>query len=167
MEKNINNVPFPVLMHKLLHMMKHQAAPLFKSVDLKPGSAGILFTLAKYGPMSQRELAHKVGITPPSMTVALRKLEKEGYIIRRTDPEDLRIIRIEMQEKGNQSLGSVQRAMKEAEGNLFAGFTQEERMLLRRLLIQMYYNLLDSGGWSEEELSREIDWHIRHQKGDT
>ena len=167
MEKNINDAPFPVLMHKLLHLMKHQAEPFFKSVELKHGSAGILFTLAKYGPMSQRELADKVGITPPSMTVALRKLENEGYIIRRTDKSDQRIIRIEMQEKGNQCLASVHQAMRETERALFAGFTQEDRMLLHRLMIRMYYNLLDSGGWSDEDLSREIDWHIKQQKGDT
>ncbi|MGL6197988.1 MAG: MarR family winged helix-turn-helix transcriptional regulator [Lachnospiraceae bacterium] len=156
MEKNINDVPLTVLMHKLLHMMKQQAAPLFKSIDLKTGGAGILFTLAKYGPMSQRELADKVGITPPSMTVALRKLENEGYINRRPDQNDQRIIRIEMQDKGNKCLASIRQAMKEVEGNMFVGFTQEERILLRRFLIQMYYNLLNSGECSEEELSREI-----------
>ena len=157
MEKNINEVPLPALMYKLLHMMKHQAVPLYKSVDLKHGSAGILFTLNKYGPMSQRELADKVGITPPSMTVALRKLQNEGYINRKTDQNDQRIIQIELQDKGVECIAHIKRAMEEAERNLLAGFTQEEQMLLRRLLVQLYYNLLDSGGQSEEELSQEID----------
>jgi len=153
MEKNINEVPLPALMYKLLHMMKHQAVPLYKSVDLKHGSSGILFTLNKYGPMSQRELADKVGITPPSMTVALRKLQNEGYINRKTDQNDQRIIQIELQDKGVECIAHIKRVMEEAERNLLAGFTQEEQMLLRRLLVQLYYNLLDSGGQSEEELS--------------
>ena len=51
-----------------------------EKMDLKPSQAGVLFSLKHWGEQSQKQLAERVGITPPSMTVALRKMEEKGYV---------------------------------------------------------------------------------------
>ena len=43
----------------------------------------ILFMLGKYGPQSQREIADKICLTPPSVTVAVQKLEQSGLTVKR------------------------------------------------------------------------------------
>lgn len=67
-----------------------------EELDIKPSQAGILFSLKCWGEQSQRQLAQRVGITPPSMTVALRKMEEKGYVSRKTDEKDQRITRIQL-----------------------------------------------------------------------
>lgn len=98
--KNIEDDSVFIMMHQLLHLSKYQAMKRMETLGLKPSQAGILFILNCEGELSQRGLADKIGIKPPSMTVALRKLEERGYIRREQDGKDQRIVRIRLSEKG-------------------------------------------------------------------
>lgn len=138
---NIQEAPFHVVLHHLQHILNYRAVPLFRKLELNPGNAAILFVLKKYGSLSQRELAERVGITPPSMTVALRKMEQQGYIGREPDEKDQRIIRIRILEKGEACVGKVKQSAVQLEETAFAGMTEEERVLLRKLLIRVVDNL--------------------------
>lgn len=62
-----------------------------EGTELKAGQAGILAILQMVGPMSQRELADHIHITPPSVNVAVQKLEKLGYIRKEQDEKDQRM----------------------------------------------------------------------------
>ena len=81
---------------QLMQFMKYQGMKRMEELDIKPSQAGILFSLKCWGEQSQRQLAQRVGITPPSMTVALRKMEEKGYVSRKTDEKDQRITRIQL-----------------------------------------------------------------------
>ena len=144
MNENKDNVPVYVILHRLIHMSKYQAFKRLDDFDLKPSQAGILFVLSCNGKLSQRELAEKIGITPPSMTVALRKMENRGYIKKEPDEKDQRIIRILLTEKGEDCVEDIRTVVDKMEAVLYRNMTQEEKMLLRRLLLQMQENLLDS-----------------------
>lgn len=85
---------------QLMQFMKYQGMKRMEELDIKPSQAGILFSLKCWGEQSQRQLAQRVGITPPSMTVALRKMEEKGYVSRKTDEKDQRITRIQLAPKG-------------------------------------------------------------------
>ena len=144
MNTHKDDVPVFVILHRLIHMSKYQASKRLDDFDLKPSQAGILFVLSCNGKLSQRELAERIGITPPSMTVALRKMETRGYIEKEPDEKDQRIIRILLTEKGESCVEDIRTVMDEMEAVLYQNMTQEEKMLLRRLLLQMQENLLDS-----------------------
>lgn len=144
MNTHKDDVPVFVILHRLIHMSKYQAYKRLDDFDLKPSQAGILFVLSCNGKLSQRELAERIGITPPSMTVALRKMETRGYIEKEPDEKDQRIIRILLTEKGESCVDDIRTVMDEMEAVLYQNMTQEEKMLLRRLLLQMQENLLDS-----------------------
>lgn len=92
--KNDNDVPVFMLMHQIVHLGRYRAMKEMTSFELKPNQVGILFILECKGKLSQKELAAKIGVTPPSMTVALRKLEEQGFIVREPDEEDQRVVRI-------------------------------------------------------------------------
>ncbi|MEI3210533.1 MAG: MarR family transcriptional regulator [Lachnospiraceae bacterium] len=77
-----------MLIQQVAHLVKYQAMREMESFHLKPNQVGIMFILRSEGELSQRELAKLIGITPPSMTVALRKLEKQGYVQRKVDEKD-------------------------------------------------------------------------------
>lgn len=130
-----------LLLHQILHLSKYQAMKRMEALDLKPSQAGILFLLNKHEGISQRELAEKIGITPPSMTVALKKLESREYILRKPDQ---RIVRIYLKEKGIQCVEDLENILKEMEDLLHHGMSVEERLLFRRLTMQMRDNLFAS-----------------------
>ncbi|MCI8796721.1 MAG: MarR family transcriptional regulator, partial [Dorea sp.] len=96
------------------------------------------------GELSQRSLADKIGIKPPSMTVALRKLEERGYIRKEQDEKDQRIVLIRLSEKGRECIESLKGIMSDMEEVLYQGITPEEMMLFRRLVLEMRENLLAS-----------------------
>lgn len=71
---------------------------------LKPSQAGVLFSLKHWGEQSQKQLAERVGITPPTMTAALRKMEEKGYVTRRQDEKDQRVVKIHLAPKGEECI---------------------------------------------------------------
>ena len=131
-------------LHQLLHLSKYQAMKRMEILGLKPSQAGILFILNCEGELSQRSLADKIGIKPPSMTVALRKLEERGYIRKEQDEKDQRIVLIRLSEKGRECIESLKGIMSDMEEVLYQGITPEEMMLFRRLVLEMRENLLAS-----------------------
>ncbi len=132
-----------MILHQIVHMSKYQEMKKAEALGLKPGQAVILFMLGCNGGISQKELAQEIGITPPSMTVALRKLEEGGFILREADEEDQRVIRIRLSDKGEQYVDEIKSILDEMEKLLYEGISPEERMLFRRLLIEMRDNLLN------------------------
>lgn len=132
-----------IILHQIVHMSKYQEIKKTEALGIKPGQAVILFMLGCKGGLSQKQLAQEIGITPPSMTVALRKMEESGFILREPDDEDQRVIRIRLSEKGKQYVDEITSILEEMEELLYEGISPEERMLFRRLLIEMRDNLLN------------------------
>ena len=119
---------------QLMQFMKYQGMKRMEELDIKPSQAGILFSLKCWGEQSQRQLAQRVGITPPSMTVALRKMEEKGY----------RITRIQLAPKGEECIDGIRRVLTEMEEIIYQGISREEVLLMKRLLTEMKNNLLES-----------------------
>lgn len=131
-----------ILLEQLCHLSRYHAVKKMETLGLKPGQAGILFILSCEGNMPQKRLAEKMGITPPSMTVALRKLESSGYIVKEPDKYDQRIVRICLSEKGKACIDDLKRIAEDMEDLLFQGMSYEETLFLRRLLMEMKKNLM-------------------------
>ena len=93
------------------------------------------------GPMSQRELADHIHITPPSVNVAVQKLEKLGYIRKEQDEKDQRMTRIHLTERGEKILGNMHEILRSTENTLLKNMRTEAKILCRRLLLQMSDNL--------------------------
>lgn len=94
--------------------------------------------------MSQKKLAEKMGITPPSMTAAIKKLESRGYIVKEADPYDQRVFKIGLSEKGRECLEHLKDILSDIEMVIFKDITHEEKLFLRRLLFEMRKNLVDN-----------------------
>ena len=123
---------------QLMQFMKYQGMKRMEELDIKPSQAGILFSLKCWGEQSQRQLAQRVGITPPSMTVALRKMEEKGY------EKDQRITRIQLAPKGEECIDGIRCVLTEMEEIIYQGISREEVFLMKRLLTEMKNNLLES-----------------------
>ena len=141
MWSDLSNVPDLGLLGIVLHRIMKQAKGKYEEFDLNRSQASILFTLHQHSSMSQKELAERLNMTPPSITSAIRKMEQEGYIRRRQDETDQRVMRRALTEKGESCIENVKRVADEMHELIFRGMSPEEIMLFRRLLIQINENL--------------------------
>lgn len=138
-----NHMQTLAILGQVTHLSTCHAKQMFGKYELKPGHAGILFILDKEGELSQRELSEKMNLTPPTITSALQKMEKMGYIRRRPDQFDQRILRLCITEKGKSCIEQICSVGKEMEEMVFRGMSMEESLLLKRLLMQVRDNLME------------------------
>ena len=68
-------------------------------------------------------------------------MEKAGYITRRPDLQDQRVMRLTLTEKGRSCIQSVKEVADRMEQILFEGMNLEEKLLFRRLMLQINENL--------------------------
>lgn len=155
--ENIEDASVFIVMHQLMHLSKYHAVRRMEDMELNPSQAGILFILKSHGRLSQRQLAEKIGITPPSMTVTLRKLEELGLVQKEPDEKDQRIVRIRLSGAGEECIEKLRSIMEEMEEILYQGFSVEERLLFRRLILAMRKNMLDSKDFKGMDLKTIIE----------
>lgn len=65
-------------------------------------------------------------------------------IEKESDPHDQRIFRVRLSEKGRESLDRLKEEIKNLEEVLCQGISPEEKLLLRRILLDMKNNLLEA-----------------------
>ena len=131
------------LFSKVIKLHHDQIRKSLRKIGLYKGQPFILFALNERDGLAQKELAEKVHIKCASLSVIIRRMEKAGIVERRKDPDDLRVSRVYLTEEGRNILVKVEEKMKAVKQECFKGFTQEERVLLRRFFLQMSKNLSD------------------------
>lgn len=124
----------------------HRTFLLLDKVGIYPGQPPMLFALYKKDGQSQKDLAKQLNINPATITVMLTRMEKAGLLERRKDPDDQRVVRVYLTVTGRDVCLKVVKVTDGISEECFHGFTQEEKMLLRRLLMQMKENLIKVSG---------------------
>lgn len=90
---------------------------------------------------SQKEIAARFDISPAAVANSLKKLEKDGYIARKTDDGDTRCNRIAITEKGKAILAETRTLFEGVDEKMLKGFSEEERSLLFSCFARMKQNL--------------------------
>ena len=81
-----------------------------------------------------QDIADGLGITPPTVSVAIRRLEEAGWLARKPDPEDGRASIISLTGKSIKTMKKVMEAQREGIRQFFIGLDKEERQQLVSLL---------------------------------
>jgi DNA-binding MarR family transcriptional regulator len=72
--------------------------------DLSLTTASTLATLDRIGPLRLSDLAAREGVTQPSMTALVSRLERDGLAERSGDPDDRRAVNVVITERGRSAL---------------------------------------------------------------
>ncbi|MBP5971427.1 MarR family transcriptional regulator [Brasilonema sp. CT11] len=120
---------------------RNQAAVVLAELGLHPGQEILLFHLWENDGLIQSELASLMQVEAPTITKMIHRMEKAGLLERRKDEEDGRICRIYLTMKGRSLQEPVTCAWNLQEKRILANLTLEERLLFRRLLLQVLNNL--------------------------
>lgn len=95
---------------------------------------------------SQRELADLLHVSPATIAVSLKSLERNGYVQRRVDPADSRRNLISPTPRALEALDASLAVFRAVDEAMLAGFSEEEAALLARLLLRCLENLYQIGG---------------------
>lgn len=111
----------------------------------------LLMEISRHPNASQADIARSMDISPATIAVSLKKLEKGGYIHKVMDETDNRFNQITVTEKGNQVVEQSKRIFEATDRKVFEGFSEEEKVSLSLLLQKLDANLTRM----EEEINRE------------
>ncbi len=109
-------------------------------------SAGTWFSLvllSKKDGISQGELSQKFEIDPSRVTRLAKRLEREGLILRKRDPEDHRIVRMFLTESGRGLVEDLSEHRVRFDRRIAAMLSSEELTELRRMLGVLTENMKD------------------------
>jgi len=123
------------------------------------GQPPILDFLAENGTGTQNELARALNVSPASVSVSLRRMQKSGLIEKVADESDLRCNRMSLTEKGREQYAYIHGCFDEIDRKLYAGFSEDELQTLEAYLTRLCCNLtaaLPEGKGIEEIMREEI-----------
>lgn len=117
------------------------ASDILAEVGLHAGQEIFLLQLWQQDGLTQTQLAGSMCVQPPTVNKMLSRMESAGLVTRRQDAEDSRVSRVYLTEKSRDLQGVVEETWAKLDALTLANFTLEERVLLRRLLLQLHENL--------------------------
>ena len=120
---------------------RSRAAELLGKLGLHPGQEMILFQLQLQDGQTLSQLAERLGVQPPTVTKMVTRMEASGHLERHPSPRDSRVTQVFLTKQARNVIGEVDRAWAQLESETIAGLNLEERLLLRRLLMQVANNL--------------------------
>lgn len=127
---------------QVARLMFSRSFHLMEGIGIHPGQVALLMQLRNQDGLSQKELVERLYVKAPTVTMMIKRMERNGLLYRRQSQEDRRIFYVHITEKGLLVLEQVQKLIQQLEQESLQGFTQEEQLLFRRLLLQMRENLL-------------------------
>ena len=124
---------------KLLRIRAHA---LLEEIGLYGGQQFVLMALWQKEGITHSELAGQLHVRPATITNALKRMERAGFVERRQDAEDQRVSRVYLTDAGRNIRDAVEGVWRELEKQTFAGFSSEERTLLDQFLLRIRNNLM-------------------------
>jgi MarR family transcriptional regulator, organic hydroperoxide resistance regulator len=117
-----------------LHLNRQLFMRLAAGKGGHPGRTVVLGMLKGHDGIAQRDLADKLHLARPTITIMLQKMEHEGLIERWDDPDDQRLTRIRLTDAGRAQATDLGDAYKEGIDATIGTLTEAERLELTRLL---------------------------------
>ncbi len=122
------------------NMMREETA----DCQLYHGQFPVLETIIHCPDTTQAMLAEQLHVTPASIALSTKRLEKAGLIERRVDPENRRCNLLQATEAGRVAADVYRRGFDAVEARTLAGFSEEDKQRLMELLNRMIKNLAGS-----------------------
>lgn len=140
-----------VAVARACHVMGQTLARQLQPLDIKPPHLDILINLYRTPGISQQDLADKLLVGRSNLSMLLPQMEKRGLLIRRGDPQDRRVLRLELTEAGvslTEEAIAIQSALIDRTMNTS---TAEECNLVGDVMTRLIRELTSSGDIAQAE----------------
>jgi DNA-binding MarR family transcriptional regulator len=84
---------------------------VWTEMGLTTAQLRVLATVNEHPGISSGDLSRKLGVTPPTITGLIDRLERMGLVSRSTDAEDRRLVRHELTEPGKATCSKLERGV--------------------------------------------------------
>ena len=101
----------------------------------------VVFALKEDGELTQRELAERARVEPPTMAELLSRMERDGLLHRKPHPTDKRSSRVSLSAKAKARLPAAMEQLADVAERATAGLSQRERATIIALLRRVVDNL--------------------------
>ncbi|MGB5815972.1 MAG: MarR family winged helix-turn-helix transcriptional regulator [Thermoanaerobaculia bacterium] len=108
-------------LHKALRQLSEHLTRKMREIGAPEKESHLLSFVEVYGPCRVGELRRVFGFQPSTLTSLLDRLESEGLVTRRTDPDDRRSFLIEATAEGRLLGRRVRRVVEEFESEILEG----------------------------------------------
>jgi len=122
-----------------------QAHARLEALGLYRGQQFILMVLWEREGITHSELAEALHVQPATISNALKRMERAGFVVRRPDPMDQRVSRVYLTDAGRAVRDAVEQLWRDMEVQTLAGFSPEESLTLRGYLRRIIANLGEEG----------------------
>lgn len=140
------------LAHRLIHS-DHFLNPEAVRNTIGRAQGLVLHVLAECDGMTQTEITEKLDIRPSSLGELVVKLEKGGYVERRQNENDKRVMNVFLTEKGREIEKEFVNPRQKAAELWCAGLSEQEKSQLSELLGKLILSMEDALTKTEEKSS--------------
>lgn len=130
--------------HLLMHVcrMRGKTADQFMGqCILYHGQGRMLKFISMHEGLTHSEISEKLRISPAATTKVIKRLEKVGYLERRSDEHDERISRVFMKDEGKEIIEGIDTSFQRLDEKTFNGFSEKDLDQLRDFLNRILNNL--------------------------
>lgn len=112
-----------------------------KPIGMSSGHMPVMFALAHGDALSQRALTEFAAIEQPTMAATLARMERDGLVVRRPDPNDRRAWLYTLSDEGKEKSLKVREAGQAINEAALSGLSQDERDAFLAALAKVVANL--------------------------
>jgi len=119
---------------RLSRTIRAEYRPALIAKGLTPTQFGVLEVLYRYGNMCISELLDTILMTSGNITVVIKNMARNGWILKYQDPKDKRSCIISLTDRGRVLIESVLPDHINDVATVFSKITDEEKVTLRMIL---------------------------------
>ncbi|MEK4365977.1 MarR family transcriptional regulator [Paenibacillus sp. FSL M8-0212] len=127
---------------RISSQMRRNYSESLRELNLYVGQDNLLYRLWLGDGVTQMQLSEHMKCEPPTVTNMVKSLEQNGFIYRKRDVQDARIMRIYLTDKGKELEKPVEYKWREQQEKLLQSISSEDRLILRQFMQQMERNIL-------------------------
>ncbi|MCP4176302.1 MAG: MarR family transcriptional regulator [bacterium] len=131
---------FHILMHNS-KLLQDRVVKELEQKNIHHGQARVLVVLLQNSNISQIELSNGLNIKRPTASRMLKQMEETDLIVRTSDPNDDRIIRLKLTENGFEKAVIVKEVWDRINKDLLDWIPEEHHELFNELLVIIRNNL--------------------------
>jgi DNA-binding MarR family transcriptional regulator len=148
-EKKPPSITTGHLLAQVCRLVGNRRRRKLEAIGLYHAQGLILFRLWQEDGIPQRVLAEDLHITPPTASSTLQRMERDGWIDRRRDKDDQRMVRVYLTLKSKTLREEAHASFRALDNEMAAMLSGAELETLRQSLLKVRRYLIQAGG-SEE-----------------
>lgn len=126
---------------KVSFKMRRAYDESLRELNLYVGQDNLLARLWQGDGITQMQLREHLKCEPPTVTNMVKSLEQNGFVVRKKDPIDGRVVRIYLTQAGRDLEGPVSEKWQQYQKKLLKGITEQEKVMLLELIQRIRRNL--------------------------